>query len=166
MAERPFYVENIVGDSRTRMHRANATQTQRNKLFIGGQRVLPRTKIPVTAEAFKRLAPQLMQMVLDGKIILTTPDRMRITSRWTGEFILTRADGAVKLLPRGEIPGCFANMPVPAPVPEPVVRLPDPEPEPEPEPVPEPAPAPEPEVMTSVEPAEVVEEPKSKKKRR
>lgn len=170
MAERTYIIENIVRDARTRLHRAMASATQRGKLFIAGQRLVPMRKIPLTEDMFRREAARLKQMVLDGMVVVYTPEGLKVTSAPTGEFILTRADGATKMLARGEDP-CFGVAETAAPDPKPAPLPPPPAPEPVyvPEPVSEPEPEPEPPL--SHVPTEVPEEddrPKkgSSKKRR
>jgi len=159
MAEGTYIIENLVGDARTRLHRAMAPATQRSKIFIAGLRLLPLRKIPLNEAAFRAEASRLKQMVLDGMVALYTPDGMKITSAPTGEFILTRSDGATKMLARGEEPECFRSGVKAAPEPKPAPPPPPPPPPPEPEPLP-----PISHVPTEVpEEPEVVEEEKPKK---
>ena len=104
MAEK-YTIENIIGDSRTRFHQGS--MRVRDPIFIADQRVMPRRKIDLTPSVFKKFSDPIKALVLDGKIILNTPEGMKITSTHRGEFILTRKDGAVKMLSRGDVPECF-----------------------------------------------------------
>lgn len=170
MAERIYIIENIARDARTRLHRAMASATQRGKLFIAGQRLVPMRKIPLNEDAFQREGARLKQMVLDGMVVIYTPEGLKITSAPTGEFILTRADGATKMLARGEEPECFGAAVAAAPVPKPAPLPPPPAPEPvyAPEPVSEPEPEPEPLSHVPTEVPEEEDKPRkgSSKKRR
>jgi len=112
MAEtQSFYtVENIVGNARTRAHRHRSACVRRNKQYIAGRRTLPGKKITFSEEIFQREAAKLLWMLKEGMIVLTAPGRLRITYASTGEFILSRPDGAFKALPKGELPECFQKV--------------------------------------------------------
>lgn len=171
-----YIIENVVGNAGTRYHRYLSPTTQRMKQFVAGMRVLPGGKLPLTEEVFRREMAAIKKAILAGTFVLYTPDRMKITSTHTGEFILVRSDGATKMLPRGEDPECFwteSAKPIPAPEP--------PMPEPSPVVVQESDLIPErevqvvearevgripPELMTSAPEEQPVEEHKKSKKRR
>lgn len=144
-APAPFLIENVVRREGTRLHRARSTTRHRFKQFIGGQRVLRNQKLPLTPDQFKLHEKQIVQMLLDGAIAVHTPDGLRVTTTPGGQYILTKRDGATKVLPQGEVPSCFSGGSAPAPKAAP----------PPPEPVVEEEPPPEP----------VVEEPKTAKKK-
>jgi hypothetical protein len=130
MAEKnkSYFIENTVGRPGTRLHRAKSPMRQRATIFIAGQRLLTGKKIAMTEEQFEGMKAQLYQMVLEGRVSIHQPDGTRITSLHTGQFILTRKDGATKQVdslkgvsipkpPNVEIP----PPPTAPPVPEPVV---------------------------------------------
>lgn len=110
MLDNVYVVKNIVGDARTRTHRALSATTQLRKLFIAGFRLVPGSKLTLSESIFQKEAKKLKQYLLDGKITLILPDMTKITTAHTGEFILSRVDGAIKVLPKGELPNCFQSI--------------------------------------------------------
>jgi len=161
MAEQPTYViRNIVGDSRTRLHRAVAASKQRGKLFIAGRWCLPTKSMEFTKAQFAASADQLKQLLLAGSITLLTPDKMTVTTTHMGEFVLMRGDGASKVLPMGELPSCFQ------PTVKAVPKAPEPVKVKEPEPVKEETIVPDPPSEPVVEVVEEKDETSKKKKKR
>jgi hypothetical protein len=136
-----YYVENTVRRPGTRFHRAKSATRHRFKQFVAGMQVLRGKKLPLTEEQFRAEEAKLVQMCLDGIVAIHTPDGVKITTAHTGEFILTKRNGAVKILEKGELPTCFGGegvalvqkAPKPAPkeavVEEPVVEVVEEEPE-------------------------------------
>ncbi len=109
MAEAPELIRivNTVRSPHTRMHRAKSASRHRFKMYIGGQRLLRKRSIIITREVFDAELSNLTTYMAEGKIALVMSDGMKITQTIQGQYVLTRADGAIKLLPEGELPSCF-----------------------------------------------------------
>jgi hypothetical protein len=100
------------------MHRVVSSRRHRFSVRIGGQKV-PRTRaVVITRAVFENEKTAILQMMLEGKVALVfIKDGMKVTSTFDGKYVLTRADGAVKMLEKGEYPEHF-QMEVPEPVEE------------------------------------------------
>lgn len=104
-----YYVENTVRRVGTRMHRVMSPTRHRFKIFINGQRLLRSKKMPLNAEQFATNEKKLVEMCLAGQVAIYTPDGVKVTTTHTGLFILTKPNGAQKVLAQGEIPTCFGG---------------------------------------------------------
>lgn len=106
-----YVIRNIVRDARTRLHRAVAPARQRNKLFVAGCRIVPERPRSLSEAQFRAEMATIKDLVLKGAVMVMLPDKMRLTSTHKGEFVLMKADGASKVLPKGELPDCFKSAP-------------------------------------------------------
>jgi hypothetical protein len=115
MDTKVYYVENTVRREGTRLHRAKSATRHRFKVFVAGQRVLRSKKVALNESLFAQEKKNLLDMCLAGMVAIYTPDGIKVTTAHTGEFILTKPNGAVKVLAQGEMPSCFGGTAVPTP---------------------------------------------------
>jgi len=126
-----FLIENMVRRQGTRLHRARSATRHRFKQFIGAKRVLRNKKLPLTEGEFRLHEKQIVEMLLAGIIAVHTPDGLRVTTLPNGRYVLTKKNGAVKVLDAGEMPSCFggsARAPHPPPPPPKVEEELEPQP--------------------------------------
>jgi len=103
MESNSFIIENVVGKRGTRLHRLKSPTRHRFKQYVAGRRIVRGGKIPISEEALLQNIDSILPLLDGGIIAIHTPERIKIVSNPKGGYVLTKAEGAVKLADNEEL---------------------------------------------------------------